>query len=312
MVRFARAVCLSVAIAWTLSCGGGGGSTPTTPSNPTPPPAAPSVTSLTVTAPASSATVGQSAQFTATAVMSNGTTQTVTSQASWQSSNAGVATVSASGMVAAVASGQADIRGTYQSVSGSVQISVTSPAPSSFSLCGTIRGASNAPLSGAEAEIRTGADAGKKTSTDNSGNYCLSAVRSGTFSVRASKADYNVADQNVTVSGNTTLNFTLTPTSNPTPNPTPPPNPNPNPTPPPDPTPVNMICNAAAYPSSASCGTPSAVCNDNTLSCSQNRQGTCSTHNGVKCWLCPGGLCNGGQQISQPYYSSVPLPWDKR
>ena len=153
--------------------------------------------------------------------MSNSTTQTVTTQSSWQSSNTTVATVTATGMVAAVGAGEADIRATYQSVTGLAHIIVTAVTPSSFSLCGTIRGASNAPLGGAEAEIRTGVDAGKRTSTDSGGNYCLTAVRPGTFSVRASKADYNYVDQNVTVSANTTLNFTLVPISNPNPSPTP-------------------------------------------------------------------------------------------
>lgn len=36
-----------------------------------------------------------------------------------------------------------------------------------------------------------------------------------------------------------------------------------------------------------------AVCNDNSTSQSQNRSGTCSSHGGVKCWVCPGVLCNG-------------------
>ncbi len=211
MVRFARGVCLSVAVAWVVSCGGGGG-TPTTPSNTTPSPPAVTLGSVTVTAPAAAAKVGDSAQFIATAVMSNSTTQTVTTQSSWQSSNTGVATVTTTGMVAAVGAGEADIRATYQSVTGLVHIVVTAVTSSSFSLCGTMRGASNAALSGAEAEIRTGSDSGKRTSTDNSGNYCFTAVRPGTFTVRASKTDYNQVDQNVTVSGNTTLNFTLTPT----------------------------------------------------------------------------------------------------
>ncbi len=44
-------------------------------------------------------------------------------------------------------------------------------------------------------------------------------------------------------------------------------------------------------PSSAPCGRPTARCNDGTYSCSQNRSGTCSSHNGVACWICPGPLC---------------------
>jgi hypothetical protein len=36
---------------------------------------------------------------------------------------------------------------------------------------------------------------------------------------------------------------------------------------------------------------PTARCNDGTYSCSQTRSGTCSTHQGVSCFVCPGPLC---------------------
>ena len=302
MVRFLRGACLSAAVViGVLSCGGGGGgSTPTTP-NP-PPPASPTLTSLTVTAPSPSARVGESAQFTATALMSNATSQTVTSQASWQSSNGSVATVSNTGMVAAVGPGVADIRATYQTVSGSAQITVTAVVNS---LCGTVRSSTtNATLGGAEIEILSGPNAGLKVTADANGAFCLNNLQTGTITVRIRRNDYNATDQTVVVNGATIVTFLLTPTSSPNPNPNPNPTPNPNPNP-------NMQCDAAAYPRSASCGTPSAVCNDGSLSCSANRQGTCSSHNGVKCWLCPGTLCNG-LQMSEPYYSAKPLPWDKR
>jgi hypothetical protein len=45
-------------------------------------------------------------------------------------------------------------------------------------------------------------------------------------------------------------------------------------------------------PIAASCGTATAICNDKTYSCSQNRSGTCSSHSGVSCWICPGPLCS--------------------
>ena len=63
----------------------------------------------------------------------------------------------------------------------------------------------------------------------------------------------------------------------------------------------------AFFDETLACGTTTAVCNDNTMSCSQNRSGTCSTHNGVKCWLCPGTLCNGfGAEEELDY---TPVPW---
>jgi beta-lactamase superfamily II metal-dependent hydrolase len=36
-----------------------------------------------------------------------------------------------------------------------------------------------------------------------------------------------------------------------------------------------------------------AVCKDGYYSSSQNRSGTCSSHGGVSCWICPGTLCSG-------------------
>jgi hypothetical protein len=58
----------------------------------------------------------------------------------------------------------------------------------------------------------------------------------------------------------------------------------------------SMTC--SSVPGSVECGTPTARCADNSYSCSQNRQGTCSTHGGVSCWVCPGVLCNGLVAVS--------------
>lgn len=75
---------------------------------------------ITGTAPA----VGATAQFTAIATMSNGTTQDVTSLSAWQSSNTGAATVSSSGVVTGVAEGAATVQATYLSVTGTDPITI--------------------------------------------------------------------------------------------------------------------------------------------------------------------------------------------
>ena len=75
------------------------------------------VSSLAVTGAAP--VVGATAQFTATATMADGTTQDVTTQAAWTSSNATVATVSSTGLVTGVAAGSASVAAVYQSVSAS-------------------------------------------------------------------------------------------------------------------------------------------------------------------------------------------------
>jgi uncharacterized protein YjdB len=68
--------------------------------------------------------VGGSAQFTAVATMSNGTTQDVTALSTWVSSNTSAATVSSSGLVTGVAEGAATVQATYLSVSGTDAITI--------------------------------------------------------------------------------------------------------------------------------------------------------------------------------------------
>jgi hypothetical protein len=62
--------------------------------------------------------VNQTSQLTATEGLTNGTNQDVTSQATWQSSNTAIATVSAAGLVTCLALGEATITATFQGVSG--------------------------------------------------------------------------------------------------------------------------------------------------------------------------------------------------
>jgi hypothetical protein len=79
-----------------------------------------SALSVTGTPPA----VGATSQFKATATMADGSTQDVTSQASWSSTNAAVATVSSTGLVTGVASGPVTVAATYLTISASDSIAV--------------------------------------------------------------------------------------------------------------------------------------------------------------------------------------------
>ena len=105
---------------WTLACGGSR-QTPTAP----PPPI--TVTAVTVNGEIS-ITVGQTSQFTLTATLSDGTTQNVSTSATWQSSNAGMASVSAAGAVTAVSPGTATITATYQGTSNALAVTVVGAA----------------------------------------------------------------------------------------------------------------------------------------------------------------------------------------
>jgi Right handed beta helix region/Bacterial Ig-like domain (group 2) len=79
--------------------------------------------------------VGLTSQLSATASLANGTAQTVTRNATWQSSNAAVATVSAGGLVTAVVPGTARITATYQGSVGSFGVLVP-PTVASLAVSG--------------------------------------------------------------------------------------------------------------------------------------------------------------------------------
>jgi hypothetical protein len=106
------------ALAMAASCSGS--RTPSAPSSQPPP--TPSVV-VRVTGVPGTLYPGQSAQLTATAESASGT-QTVTSTATWQSSNASVAAVSSSGVLTGLTAGEADITATHQGATGSARVTV--------------------------------------------------------------------------------------------------------------------------------------------------------------------------------------------
>jgi hypothetical protein len=81
-------------------------------------------------------TVGQQAQYTAIANMSDGSSPNVTSQAQWTSTNPSVATVGGNGVVTAVAQGTTTITATYQGQTGFVPLTVNAAAPAEPDLIG--------------------------------------------------------------------------------------------------------------------------------------------------------------------------------
>jgi len=78
----------------------------------------------TVTVTGAAPAVGATAQYSATANLSNGSTENVTTTASWTSSAPDVATVSATGLVTALTAGNVSISATFDSVTGSAQAAV--------------------------------------------------------------------------------------------------------------------------------------------------------------------------------------------
>ena len=164
-----------------------------------------SVTSVTVTG--SPPLIGLTEQFTATAALSNGTTQNVTSQATWQSSNTAIATVNNAGVVTGVASGDVDISATYQAVAGRTRVTVNA---ATYSISGNVTdAASGGVLPNINMQITSGPSTGLATKTDAAGAYTLSGVLAGSATVSASAVSYETQAKTVTVVGNTKLDFVL-------------------------------------------------------------------------------------------------------
>jgi uncharacterized protein YjdB len=81
--------------------------------------APPVLQSITVSPTSASISVGATQQFTATGHYSNGTTQTLTSGVTWNSSSTTYATISATGLATGVAAGSTNITATVGSVTSS-------------------------------------------------------------------------------------------------------------------------------------------------------------------------------------------------
>jgi hypothetical protein len=172
-------------------------------SSPTPPSA--TVSSVAVTG--SPPLIGLTEQFTATATLSNGTTQNVTSQATWQSSNTAIATVTNAGVVTGVAAGDVDITATYQAVAGRMRVTVTA---ATFSISGNVTDAtSGGILPNINMQITSGPSTGLATKTDASGAYTLTGVLAGAATVTASAVSYETQAKAVTVVGNSKIDFVL-------------------------------------------------------------------------------------------------------
>jgi hypothetical protein len=157
--------------------------------------------------------VGATSQMTATAAFSDGTTQNVTTQATWRTGNAAVATVSSSGLVTGVGPGTVSITATLQSTSNSVQITVPQPVVPTFTITGRVTdGTSGSGLPGADVRITTGPNTGKSGRTDGTGRYTIPSVTAGTMTLRADandSSDYQTLDRTLTVTGHAQLDFAL-------------------------------------------------------------------------------------------------------
>jgi len=252
-MRWLRQIAVVLFCGAALSaCGSNSGSTSPTAPTPTPPSGGTvTVASVAVTAPSTS---GASFQLTATAHMSDSSSRDVTSQASWQSSNDQLATVSSAGLVTVHGTGDVDLKATYQSVSGSMHASVA--LAKTYAVTGVVtEAAPNAkPVAGARVQILVGGF----TFTDDKGAYSISGLPAGRALIEVTKDGYQTLETDVTVADHD-VQLPLTVYPNP--------------------------------PKNADGATATARCNDGSWSWAQTRADACTANGGVAYGVCPGPLC---------------------
>jgi hypothetical protein len=182
-----------------------------TATSPTPlPPPVVTLTSVVVSGSSGTATAGEQFTLKAMANYSDTTTQDVTTQATWQSSDRSVADVDAAGAVRAVAAGATDIRATYNNVSGSLHLAVVArPLPG---LAGRVTDATNSqPINRVEVLVLDGPNAGRLTLTDDAGAYSLTNLAIETFTVRFVKEGYITATRTIALLADTRIDLALSP-----------------------------------------------------------------------------------------------------
>src|SRR5262245_15624264 len=92
-----------------------------TPTSPTTPPSVATVVSIVISGP-NPIEPGEMRQFSATARLSDGTSQDVSSTVSWRTSNAATLSVTTGGLVTALTAGEGVISVTYQNRSASLVV----------------------------------------------------------------------------------------------------------------------------------------------------------------------------------------------
>jgi WD40 repeat protein len=115
----------------------------------------PTLTSIAVTPASPSIVVGATQAFAATGTYSDNSTQNLTTQVAWTSSNTSVATISASGLATGVGAGSSTISASLSGVTGSTTLSVqssafaiTTPSPLASGTVGTAYSATLAASGG--------------------------------------------------------------------------------------------------------------------------------------------------------------------
>lgn len=177
----------------------------------TPPPVV-TVSSVTIAGMGAEGLVGDELSLTLAAALSDQTTKDVTAQATWESSNTAVATVSPAGRLVMAGPGECEIKATYQGATTSRHLVVSRPSPGIGLVAGVLSDATTQrPVVGARVEIVDGVNIGKFATSDGNGYYAIPNIINGTMTLRITRDGYITTDAPATVLGNTQVDVQVRP-----------------------------------------------------------------------------------------------------
>ena len=206
MERFHLSVGCAIALGLAVLAGScdDGPTRPSSPNVPTPPTVPVTTTRLEIAGPASIAP-GESAQFSATAYQSDGSTKDVTNEAEWRSGNHWALSISATGLATGVERGEAPVGAGFAGKTAWKSGVFVLPT-GTYRLMGKVSDG-DLPVQGARVEVLAGTGQGLITFT-NSVGYRLYGV-AGDIHVRVTVDGYQEQRKNLDVTGHQALDFDL-------------------------------------------------------------------------------------------------------
>ena len=210
-VGLAALIALGIGVACDKGPPSGPSGQPPTTGGPSPSPSPQAPAAVRIEGPAAVAP-GTSAQYRLIASFSDGTTNDVTSSATWTTANSSVLTVGTGGMVQAKSRGESALDARYFNRSAHVYVLVLEDG--TYRLTGRVT-ESTGGLEGAQVAVVTGTGAGLSATTASNGSYALYGV-AGEVLVEVGLDGFDKTRQTIVVSGNTTADIALRPTVAPT------------------------------------------------------------------------------------------------
>src|SRR5215831_14349793 len=167
-----------------------------------------SVASVSIAGPSTIAP-GATAAFSATAHLSDGSTQDFTAMATWRTDNSRILTISSTGQATAGISGDAQVTAVVPPKTATVSVTVIPPG--TFRLTGTVT-ESKLPVSNATVAVTSGIGTGLSTTTNGDGQYRIYGV-AGNIEITVSKDGYTPTVQTVVVTTSSVVDVSVSQSS---------------------------------------------------------------------------------------------------